>query len=150
MLGRTYDSQTCSVSRTLEVVGERWTLLIVRDALLGKHRFEDFQQSLGVARNVLSDRLTKLVEAEILERVEYQERPTRWEYRLTDRGRDLRGVVLAMMQWGDRHEPNPLGPPRLVRHIGCGDAVTQQPMCATCGPIEPAEVEVVPGPGTGE
>jgi DNA-binding HxlR family transcriptional regulator len=147
MLGRTYDDQVCSVSRTLEVVGERWTLLIVRDALLGKRRFDEFQQSLGLARNILSDRLAKLVAGGILERVEYQERPARWEYVPTERGRDLRPVVLAMMAWGDRHAPNPAGPPRLAQHKGCGGCVTAGYTCASCGPIEISQVAVVPGPG---
>jgi DNA-binding HxlR family transcriptional regulator len=147
MLGRTYDNQVCSVSRTLEVVGERWSLLIVRDALLGKRRFDEFRHSLGLARNILSDRLAKLVDSGILERVEYQERPVRSEYVLTDRGRDLRGVVLAMMDWGDRHAPNPAGPPRLVRHKDCGGAVSTGHSCETCGPVEPAQVTVIPGPG---
>lgn len=145
MLGRTYENQVCSVSRTLEVVGERWTLLIVRDAFQGKRRFEDFQHSLGVARNVLSDRLSKLVDNGVLERVEYSERPVRSEYHLTQRGRDLRPVILAMLQWGDTHFPHPLGPPRLVQHKACGEAVTTQHVCSTCGVIPPGEVQVVPG-----
>jgi DNA-binding HxlR family transcriptional regulator len=147
MLGRTYDNQVCSVSRTLEVIGERWSLLIVRDALLGKRRFDEFSQSLGLARNILSDRLSKLVDSGILQRVEYQERPVRSEYVLTDRGRDLREVVLAMMEWGDRHAPNPAGPPRLIQHKDCGSAVSTGYRCATCGPIEHARVTTAPGPG---
>jgi DNA-binding HxlR family transcriptional regulator len=146
MLGRMYDSQICSVARTLEVVGERWTLLIVRDALRGMARFDDFQKSLGVARNVLSDRLGKLVDNDILERVEYQERPVRSEYRLTSRGRELGIVIVALMHWGDRHEPNPLGPPRLTKHATCGGDVTARLVCEECGPIGGGEVEVLPGP----
>ena len=89
MLNRTYDNQVCSIARTLELVGERWTLLILRDAFRGIRRFDAFQRSLGVARNVLTDRLQLLVDAGILERHRYSERPPRDEYRLTDRGRDL-------------------------------------------------------------
>src|SRR5262245_27675371 len=89
MLGRTYDNQVCSIARSLEVLGERWTLLIVRDAILGLRRFDDFQASLGVARNVLADRLGRLVDAGILDRVPYQDRPERHEYRLTPMGREL-------------------------------------------------------------
>src|ERR687887_128916 len=100
MLQRTYDNQTCSIARTLELVGERWSLLLIRDALLGVRRFEQFQRSLGVARNVLSDRLGRLVEAGILERVPYQERPERHEYRLTAMGRELAVPLLALLNWG--------------------------------------------------
>jgi DNA-binding HxlR family transcriptional regulator len=147
MLGRTYDDQVCSVARALEIVGERWTLLIVRDALLGKRRFDEFRESLGLARNVLSDRLGKLVDHGILQRVEYQERPVRQEYHLTARGRELRTVVLALMQWGDRNVPGPLGPPRVARHAECGAAVTELPVCAEHGVVTVEEVEIVPGPG---
>ncbi|HEX2432896.1 MAG TPA: helix-turn-helix domain-containing protein, partial [Gaiellaceae bacterium] len=89
MLKRDYVGQNCSVARTLEIVGERWTLLIVRDALLGLRRFDQFQESLGIARNVLTDRLNRLVEEGILERVRYSERPERFEYTLTRKGREL-------------------------------------------------------------
>ena len=87
MLNRDYEGQNCSIARALEVVGERWTLLIIRDVLLGLHRFDEFQESLGIARNVLTDRLNRLVEEEILERARYNERPERYEYRLTAKGR---------------------------------------------------------------
>ena len=110
MLGSTYEGQVCSVARALEIVGERWTLLIVRDASQGMHRFEEFHKSLGLARNVLSDRLGKLVEHGILQRVEYSERPARSEYHLTERGRELRGVVLSLMQWGDKYLQNGQAP----------------------------------------
>src|SRR6266508_1647943 len=103
MLNRTYEGQNCSIARTLELVGERWTLLIIRDAFLGRRRFDQFQQSLGIARNVLSNRLDRLVESEILDRVRYQERPERYENRLTDTGRELSIPLLALMHWGDRH-----------------------------------------------
>src|SRR3954454_20558053 len=104
MLGRTYDDQVCSVARALEVVGERWTLLIVRDALLGIRRFEDFQRDLGIARNVLTDRLSRLVDLGVLDRVAYSEKPLRHEYRLTEKGLDLWPVVFALGKWGDRHD----------------------------------------------
>jgi DNA-binding HxlR family transcriptional regulator len=147
MLGRNYESQICSVARTLEVVGERWTLLIVRDALLGLRRFEDFQDDLGVARNVLADRLRRLVEHGILERVRYQERPERFEYQLTERGRELRMVVFALMHWGDRHLAGPEGLPRLTRHAGCGGGVEERHVCSRCGSVlEPRDIDVLPGP----
>ena len=148
MLGRTYDDQVCSVARALEVLGERWTLLIVRDAMLGLRRFDDLQRSLGVARNVLTDRLGRLVDAGILERVPYQEHPARYEYRLTAMGRELGVPVISLMHWGDRHLAGPAGPPRLTRHHDCGGDVALAFVCTTCGArVAPAEVDVVPGPG---
>ena len=102
MLYRDYEGQEhCGVARSLEIVGERWTLLIVRDAFLGMRRFEEFQEDLGVARNVLTDRLNRLVDEEIFERVLYSERPERYEYRLTKKGRDLSLALTALRQWGD-------------------------------------------------
>jgi DNA-binding HxlR family transcriptional regulator len=147
MLGRKYDSQVCSIARTLEVVGERWSLLIVRDAFLGLKRFEEFQGSLGVARNVLTQRLNRLVDEGILERVPYQERPTRYEYRLTSKGGELGTAVIALLQWGDRHLAGEAGPPRLVEHADCGGKVVAQLVCDKCGTaIGPQEVELKPGP----
>lgn len=137
MLGRTYENLDCSVARSLEVVGERWTLLILRDAFLGVRRFDDFQKDLGVARNVLQTRLRRLVEEGILERVPYQERPVRHEYRLTQKGRDLWPVLMTMMAWGDRYAA-PAGPPTLVLHRDCGGAINDRRVCERCG----AEVEL--------
>lgn len=111
MLHNTYEGQDCSVARALEVVGERWTLLILRDAFLGVRRFDDFQRSLGVARNVLNARLQRLVEHGLLERRRYQERPERFEYRLTEMGLDLLPVIEALMRWGDRWLPSPAPAP---------------------------------------
>jgi DNA-binding HxlR family transcriptional regulator len=148
MLGRTYDDQVCSIARSLEVLGERWTLLIVRDALLGLRRFEDFQRSLGVARNVLADRLVRLVEAGVLERVPYQQRPPRHEYQLTPMGRELAVPVVGLMHWGDRHLAGPAGPPRLTRHRDCGGALRATLACTKCGQqVAPAGMDVIPGPG---
>src|SRR3954452_18483703 len=149
MLGRSYDGQVCSIARSLEIVGERWTLLVLRDAFLGVRRFEDFQRSLGVARNVLTDRLGRLVDEGVLERVRYQERPERFEYRLTEKGRDLWPVTMALLRWGDRHYATE-GPPRLIRHRGCGGHVTEHLCCDRCGAdLELREVEGVVGPGAG-
>jgi DNA-binding HxlR family transcriptional regulator len=103
MLKRDYANQDCSIARALEVVGERWTLLIVRDLFLGRTRFDQIQESLGVARNVLSDRLVRLVEHGIVEKVRYSERPERFEYRLTAKGRDLHIALAGLRQWGDRY-----------------------------------------------
>src|SRR5438094_8351397 len=98
MLKRDYEGQNCSIARALEVIGERWTLLIVRDAFLGLRRFEQFQESLGIARNVLTDRLNGLVDEGVLDRVRYSERPERYEYRLTPKGRDLSLALTALRQ----------------------------------------------------
>src|SRR2546425_1223139 len=113
MLKRDYEGQNCSIARALEVVGERWTLLIVRDAFLGLSRFEQFQESLGIARNVLPGRLNRLVEEGILERVRYSERPERFEYRLTRKGRALKIALPVLVQGGEKY----LGekPPRITR-----------------------------------
>jgi DNA-binding HxlR family transcriptional regulator len=148
MLHRTYDDQICSIARTLEVLGERWTLLIVRDAMLGLTRFDDFQQSLGVARNVLTERLRRLVEAGVLERVEYQQRPPRSEYRLTATGRDLAVPIVALMHWGDQHLADPAGPPRLTLHRRCGSPLHARLVCETCGTTAAVgDLQVLPGPG---
>jgi DNA-binding HxlR family transcriptional regulator len=148
MLGRTYDDQICSIARSLEVLGERWTLLIVRDALLGSRRFDDFLHSLGLARNVLTDRLNRLVEAGVMHRIPYQQRPTRHEYQLTPMGRELAIPVVALMQWGDRHLAGPAGPPRLAQHHSCGGPVRATFTCAECGkPVAPQDMDMIPGPG---
>lgn len=140
MLQRSYENQNCSIARALELVGERWTLLIIRDAALGLRRFEEFQRSLGVARNVLSDRLGRLVDTGILERSRYQERPPRYEYTLTPMGRDLQVPLLGLMQWGDRHLAEQ-GPPRLAHHAGCGGDAVAKLVCDECGAeLRPGEV----------
>jgi DNA-binding HxlR family transcriptional regulator len=148
MLGRTYDDQICSIARSLEVLGERWTLLIVRDALLGVRRFDDFQRSLGVARNVLTDRLGRLVKAGVLEKVPYQQRPPRHEYQLTPMGRELAVPVIGLMHWGDRHLAGAAGPPRLTHHRDCGGTLQTTLTCTACGqPVAATDMDVLPGPG---
>jgi DNA-binding HxlR family transcriptional regulator len=102
VLSRSYEGQECSIARALEVVGERWTLLIVRDVLAGLCRFDQLQASLGIARNVLAGRLSRLVEEGILERVPYSKRPPRHEYRLTEKGRELEPALTALRRWGDQ------------------------------------------------
>src|SRR5262245_9027633 len=101
MRWREIGGMTCSVARALSIVGDRWTLLILRDAFLRTRRFEDFQASLNLTRHRLADRLRKLVDAGVLERVRYQERPSRYEYRLTEKGRDLYPVIVSLVRWGD-------------------------------------------------
>lgn len=133
MLPRTYDDQVCSIARALEVLGDRWTILVIRDAFMGVRRFEDFQRSLGVARNVLSERLTRLVDEGVLERRRYQERPERFEYRLTEKGLDLFPILMSLMKWGDRHAPDEAGPPLVVLHRGCGGEIDARLRCAVCG-----------------
>jgi DNA-binding HxlR family transcriptional regulator len=147
MLGRTYESQVCSIAGALELVGERWTLLVLRDAFLGVRRFDDFQRSLGIARNVLQARLERLVEEGILERRRYQERPPRFEYRLTEKGVDLWPVTVALMKWGDRHL-YPDGAPVVIEHRGCGGEVDDRRICTRCGELlEARDVRPRPGPG---
>jgi DNA-binding HxlR family transcriptional regulator len=150
VLPRTYDNQVCSIARTLEAIGDRWTMLVIRDAFLGVRRFEDFQRDLGVARNVLTDRLARLVDDGILERHRYQERPERFEYRLTAKGRELYPVLVTLMRWGDRHAA-PGGPPVLLRHRKCGHLADPALVCAHCGEeIDPREMHPEPGPGAVE
>jgi DNA-binding HxlR family transcriptional regulator len=146
VLGNTYSDQVCSAARSLELIGERWTLLIVRDAFLGVRRFDDFQRSLGVARNVLQGRLERLVEGGILERVRYQERPERFEYRLTPMGLDLWPVLVSLLAFGDRHLA-PEGPPVLLEHRDCGGHVNDRRICDACGALlEPRDVRARRGP----
>src|SRR5919109_5207309 len=127
-----FAGMNCSVAGALEIVGEWWTFLVLRDAFLGVRRFEDFQRRLGIARNVLTARLQTLVSHGILERRRYQERPERFEYRLTDKGRDLWPVLMTLLQWGDRYYATE-GPPTIVRHRDCGGEVTRHLTCARCG-----------------
>ena len=117
-----FETMNCSVAQCLEVVGEWWSMLIVRDAFLGVRRFDDFQTRLGISRNILNVRLTSLVDAGVLERVPYQERPPRHEYRLTDKGRELWPVLTAMREWGDRWAA-PDGAPLEVVHEACGEVM---------------------------
>jgi DNA-binding HxlR family transcriptional regulator len=123
----------CSVARTVEVVGERWTMLILREAFLGVKRFDHIQRDLGIARNILSDRLGKLVDHEILQKRRYSERPARFEYRLTAKGRDLYPIVVTLMQWGDQHAAGPAGAPVELVHGPCGQVTHASLTCDVCG-----------------
>jgi DNA-binding HxlR family transcriptional regulator len=146
VLPRTYDNQECSLAGTLEVIGDRWTLLVIRDAFLGFRRFEDFQKDLGVARNVLTDRLNRLVDEGILRRRRYQERPERYEYRLTRKGVDLWPIIMTAMSWGDRYVYTE-GKPRLILHKECGGQIDERLHCSKCGAeLGPTDVYVEPGP----
>jgi DNA-binding HxlR family transcriptional regulator len=138
----------CSIARCVSILGERWTIVILRQAFLGARRFEDYQRGLGIARNMLADRLRTLVESGILERLPYSERPPRFDYRLTAKGRDLYPILVAMMQWGDRHGGHEDGPPVVLYHEPCGHLADPRLTCAHCGePIDAREVRPEPGPG---
>jgi DNA-binding HxlR family transcriptional regulator len=147
MLPRTYEDQNCSIARALEVLGDRWTILVMREAFMRVRRFDDFQRNLGIARNVLTDRLARLVDEGILIRVPYQDRPARFEYRLTEKGLELFPVLLTLMKWGDRWYA-PDGPPRLVRHRDCGGAIDAHLTCERCGArVTARDVRLEAGPG---
>jgi len=149
MLERDYPDQICSIARSLEVVGQRWTLLILRDAVLGVERFEEFQQKLGIASNVLTNRLRLLCDEGVLERVPDPERPGRPKYILTDKGQELAPALIVLMKWGDRHYPAPGGPPRLTLHAGCGGNIGADFRCDRCGEqAGRGEIELPSGPGS--
>jgi DNA-binding HxlR family transcriptional regulator len=133
MLKREYETQECSIARSLEVVGERWSLLIVRSVLLGVRRFDELLAGLGITRSVLATRLGRLVDEGVLERVQYQERPPRFEYCATDKGRDLWPVLAHLLRWGDTHYPDPAGPPRVLEHADCGGHPDDHLLCDRCG-----------------
>ena len=142
------DQQPCSLSRTLAVVGDRWTLLVLRDCFLGVRRFDQFEKRLGVTRHLLADRLKKLVEHGVLVKVPYQERPLREEYRLTERGLDLHPAMMALVSWGDRHLADERGAP--IRHIhkGCGQVMRPVTVCSECAePVGARDVRVEVGEG---
>jgi DNA-binding HxlR family transcriptional regulator len=145
VLKRDYIGQNCSIARALEVVGERWTLLIVRDVFLGRRRFDQMQESLGIARNVLTDRLNKLVDEGILERVRYSDRPERFEYFLTPKGRDLNVALAGLRQWGDRYLSEK--PPTVLRRKSDRKPVVAAFVPKGTAVLRADEIEVAPGPG---
>lgn len=126
-------NEHCSVARTLSVIGERWTMLVLREAFLGIRRFEEFQQRTGAARAVLSDRLRRLTDAGILRRRRYAEKPDRYEYRLTTKGLDLYPVIISLMSWGDRYLDDGSGPPVRLTHRDCDGPLSPTLACGTCG-----------------
>jgi DNA-binding HxlR family transcriptional regulator len=144
MLNRDYDDPICSVAGTLGLVGERWTLLILRDVFLGRRRFSEMQRSMGVARNVLAARLERLVEEGILERRRYSESPERYEYFLTEKGLDLWPVLVSLLHWGDRHLDRDGGAAMTLVHKRCGGEIDEHRICGRCGePMGPRDAEVV-------
>jgi DNA-binding HxlR family transcriptional regulator len=147
---KSFSDMNCSVAQCLEVVGEWWSMLIMRDAFLGVTRFDQFQQRLGISRNVLNQRLSHLVEAGVLTKVPYSDHPLRHDYRLTDKGRDLWPVLTTMRQWGDKYAA-PNGPPLEVVHKDCGEPSVAVLTCSACGePMGPRDVRAVPGRGAVE
>ena len=148
VLRHDYPGQVCSIAKSLEVVGERWSLLIVRDVMNGHRRFDELQKGLGVARNVLATRLQRLLDEDILERRPYQQSPERFEYFLTEKGLDLWPALIALLGWGDRHSTGPEGPPMLIVHKQCGGAVSDRGVCESCGKVLGArDARALPGPG---
>lgn len=148
MLGRTYDRENCSAARTLEIVGERWSLLIIRNAMFaGSTRFTEFQRKLGIAPNILSNRLDRFVEAGLMQtRPLAGDHETR-EYVLTPKGFDLQPVIIALTAWGDRWAA-PQGPPIIYKHQGCGGRIDQHLRCEDCdAAAAPTQVTTRPGPG---
>lgn len=144
---KSFTDMHCSVAQCLEVVGEWWTMLIVRDAFLGIRRFDQFQDRLGISRNILIQRLNRLVDHGVFDRVQYHEHPPRYEYRLTAKGRDLWPVLTAMRQWGDQHV-SPDGPPMRLVHTTCGQTADAVLTCSQCEErLRPGDVRVVAGPG---
>lgn len=144
---KSFADMHCSVAQCLEVVGEWWSMLIVRDAFLGVSRFDHFQERLGISRNVLNQRLAHLVEAGVFVKVPYSDHPPRHDYRLTDKGRDLWPVLTSMRQWGDKYEA-PDGPPLQMIHKDCGEISDAVTVCSACGKkVGARDVRAVPGPG---
>ena len=144
----TLEDEACSVARTVSVIGDRWTLLILRDCFLRVRRFEAFQARLGITRHLLAARLKKLVEAGVLKKVPYQDRPVRHEYVLTPRGLDLHPVIMGIVHWGDAHMAGEAGRPLLHRHRQCGCLFDPVMVCSECAePLAARDVLVEPGPG---
>ncbi|MBP8006832.1 MAG: helix-turn-helix transcriptional regulator [Acinetobacter sp.] len=140
--------QPCSVARTLSVLGDRWTMLILRNAFMGVRRFDDFQRSLGLTRHVLSERLKRLVQHGILAKVPYVERQERFEYQLTEKGLDLYPIMLSMIQWADKWMDMGLGKPIEFTHKLCGKKMIPKIVCSECDePIQVKDVRATAGPG---
>jgi DNA-binding HxlR family transcriptional regulator len=143
------DAASCSIQATLDLVGDRWTLLILRDIFRGVHRFSQIRDDLGIARNLLTDRLASLVEHDILAKVPYQDRPVRHEYRLTPKGLDLSPALVALMGWGDRWAADGQ-PPTLLVHDACRTPLEQVLLCPACDEtVRPTHIRSRPGPGRG-
>lgn len=143
-----YSQMVCSIARTLDVIGEPWSPLILRDVFVGITRFDQLQTELGMSRKVLTERLKWLVQQDVLRREPYSDRPPRYEYVLTDKGRELCDLLLVMARWGDRWTAGAAGPPVLYRHHHCGQVSHVELQCSACGqPMNAVDVDVLPGPG---
>ena len=135
-----FDAAACSVARTVHVLGDTWSLLVLRELFLGAHRFDQMQQHLGIARNVLAARLKRLVEYGLVEKRLYQQHPPRFEYHLTRKGLDLQPVLVGLMQWGDRYLADPPGGPVVLEHRACGQPMHVVPVCEVCRqPVTPGD-----------
>jgi DNA-binding HxlR family transcriptional regulator len=142
-----FPRDSCAVAAALDVLGDRWTLLVLREAFFGVRRFEQLLRNTGAARNILTNRLGRLVDAGILEKRLYSERPPRSEYRLTEKGVDLWPVIIALARWGGKWGELELGPAIALEHKGCGAVIEPQMCCPECGePVGARDVRVVPGP----
>ena len=141
-------NESCPVAQTLEIIGERWTMLVLRELFLGTRRFADFHHNIGCARNILSDRLQKLVAGGIVQRRQYQDRPPRFEYRLTDKGIELYPTLLALMQWGERYLTGGAGRGIVLEHKACGHKTTPELVCSHCRqPVHARTMRVSVAPG---
>ena len=146
-----FGDMTCSIARTLDVIGEPWSPLILRDVKVGINRFDQIQADLGISRKVLTERLKWLVGCGVLERREYSARPPRYEYVLTSKGIDLFDMLMVMVRFGDRWLAGPEGPPVVYRHHTCGEITTAELRCTHCGaPMHADSIDVLPGPGMTE
>lgn len=144
-----FGDMACSIAKSLDILGEWWTPLILRDLVLGFTQFDEMQTDLGISTNVLSDRLKRLVDHGVIERRLYGAHPNRFEHRLTPKGREAIPILLAMLAWGDRWEAQASGPPTLVVHLTCGEPTTAVAHCAECGEkLEPEDIEYHKGPGS--
>ncbi|MET7426684.1 helix-turn-helix domain-containing protein [Dactylosporangium sp. NPDC005555] len=143
-----FAGMACSIARTLDVIGEPWSPLILRDVYVGINRFDQLQDDLGISRKVLAQRLAWLVEQGVMERRQYSGRPPRHEYVLTTKGRELCDLLLVMVGWGDRWTAGDAGPPVLHRHHACGEIARAELRCSHCGePMRATDIDVLPGPG---
>src|SRR3954468_23923624 len=138
----------CSVARTMDLLGDAWTPLVLREAFYGIRRFDEFQQELGIARNTLTDRLRRLVDEGLLEQRHYQDEPRRYDYVLTEKGRDFFGVLAAMSRWGDRWLAGDEGAPVAFHHDTCGHDTEAEVVCAVCRePLRAEDTSMRMGPG---
>jgi DNA-binding HxlR family transcriptional regulator len=148
---RPFEDQNCSVAGALAVVGERWTLLVLREVLLGRRRFQEIKRNTGIATNILTDRLATLIEHGVLERRLYSEQPESYEYVPTQKARDVRPILIGLVQWGDKYVNAERGAPRVHVHTTCGHDADPTLVCGHCGePIEDGSLKLRPGPGANE